>query len=159
MTQQPPAFAETTASSQHHPASQKLEGLLNALNQLKSDISGVEARHPGFGSELSSLCDTVIADLNSLNSHNREGLQADRDNPDVASANQTAVPELIPAPKHDTNPVLLVIDKAGSHLITGLDKTGDGIIFLLGKLFTSRVPKAKSRTTAEAELQKPLAHH
>ena len=159
MTDQPTAFAETAASSQHYLASQKLDHLLRAINQLKSEISGVEARYPGFGSELSSLCDTVIADLNSLNSHNSEGLQADRDNPDVASAKQTAVPDLIPAPRHDTNPLLLVIDKAGSHLITGLDKTGDGIIFLLGKLFTSRVPKAKSRTPAEAELQKPLAHH
>ena len=151
MTEQPPAFPETTASSQSHPASQKLEGLLSALNQLKSDISGVEARHPGFGSELSSLCDKVIADLDNLNSLNSVRQQANRDNLNVTSDKETAMPELTPTTKHNANPVLSVIDKAGAHLITGLDKTGDGIIFILGKLFAKRAAKAKSGTPAEAD--------
>ena len=151
MTEQPPAFAETTASSQSHLASQKLEHLLRALNRLKSDISGVEAQHPGFGSELSALCDTVIAGLNSLNSQYGVGQQADRDNLNVSLDKQAAMPELTRTAKHNTNPVLSVIDKAGSHLITGLDKTGDGIIFILGKLFAKRAAKAKSGTPAEAD--------
>jgi hypothetical protein len=152
MTEQPPAFPETTASSQRYPASQKLESLLSALNRLKSDISGVEARHPGFGSELSSLCDTVIADLDNLNSRIKENQQADRNNLNVTSDKETATPGLTPTTKHNANPVLSVIDKAGAHLITGLDKTGDGIIFILGKLFANRVTKAKSTTPAEADL-------
>ena len=152
MTEQPPAFAETTAASQYYPASQKLEHLLSALNQLKSDISGVEARHPAFGSELSSLCDTIIADLNSLNTQNSVGQQDDPGYLNVSLDNETPAPELIPTAKHDTNPLLWAIDKAGSHLITGLDKTGDGIIFLLEKLFTNHVAKTKPGTPAEVDL-------
>jgi len=138
MTEQPPTFPETTASSRHHPASQKLERLLSALNRLKCDISGVEARHPGFGSELSSLCDTVIADLNSLNSHNRAGQQADRDNHNITIDKPATTGESLLPPNKNANPISAAIDKAGSHLITGLDKTGDGIIFILKKLFTRR---------------------
>jgi len=152
MTEQPPTFAEKTASSRRHLTSQKLEHLLRALNRLKSDISGVEVRHPGFGSELSSLCDTVIADLNSRDSHSGEGEQADRDNLNVTLDKQIAMPELIPTVKHKGNPIISAIDKAGSHLITVLDKTGDGIIFILGKLFTDSSAKANSGTSAEADL-------
>ncbi len=151
MTEQPPTCAEKTASSRRHLASPKLEHLLRALNQLKSDISGVEARHPGFGSELSSLCDTLIADLNRHDLHNREGQQADRDNLN-ATIDKQIMPELIPTAKYHTNPIISAIDKAGSHLITGLDKTGDGIIFILGKLFTDSSAKANSGTSPEADL-------
>jgi hypothetical protein len=152
MTEQPPDFTGTAEPGQQHPASQRLERLLRSLNRLKSDISDVEARHHRFGSELSSLCDTVIADLNSLNSQNSAGQQADRDNLNVNLDKETAMPELVPTAKHNTNPILWAIDKAGSHLITGLDKTGDGIIFILGKLFTNRISKAESGTPAEADL-------
>lgn len=151
MTEQPPAFPETTASSQRYPASQKLEGLLSALNRLKSDISGVEARHPGFGSELSSLCDTVIADLNSLKQPDREIQQAAQSDLNVTQDKQAAILDPVPTAKHGANPVSSVVDKAGNHLIKGLDKTGDGIIFILGKLFANRVTKAKSVTPAEAD--------
>ena len=152
MTDQPTAFAETAASSQHYLASQKLDHLLRAINQLKSEISGVEARYPGFGSELSSLCDTVIADLNSRNTQNSVGQQADRDNLNINLDKEKAMPELIPTAKHNANPLSSVIDKAGSHLITGLDKTGDGIIFILGKLFINRISKAEPGAPAEADL-------
>jgi hypothetical protein len=152
MTEQPPALAEKTDSNQRQLTSQKLEGLLRALNQLKSEISGVEARHPGFGSELSSLCDTVIAELDSLNSNSGEGRQAERDNINITIDNPAATGEPLPPLKQNVNPISSVVDKAGSHLITGLDKTGDGIIFILEKLFTNRVAKAKSITPAEAEL-------
>ena len=151
MTEQPPAFPETTASSQRYPASQKLERLLSALNRLKCDISGVEARHPGFGSELSSLCDMVIADLNSLKQPDREIQQATQSNLNVTQGKQTAILDPVPTAKHDTNPVSSVIDKAGNHLIKGLDTTGDGIIFILGKLFANRVTKAKSANAAETD--------
>ena len=151
MTEQPPAFPETTASSQRYPASQKLESLLSALNRLKSDISGVEARHPGFGSELSSLCDSVITDLNRLNSPDRGVQQATPNDLDVTSGKQAALPDLIPTAKHATNPVFSVIDKAGGHLIKGLDKTGDGIIFILAKLFAKRVTKANPGTPSETD--------
>jgi len=145
-------LAEKTDSNQRQLTSQKLEGLLRALNQLKSEISGVEARHTGFGSELSSLCDTVIAELDSLNSNSGEGRQAERDNINITIDNPAATGEPLPPLKQNVNPISSVVDKAGSHLITGLDKTGDGIIFILEKLFTNRVAKAKSITPAEAEL-------
>lgn len=152
MTDQPPQFAETARPGRHHLTAQKREYLLSALNRLKSDISGVEARHPVLGSELSSLCDTVIADLISLNSQNNTDQQSDRDNYNVALSKETPMPELIPASKHMANPVSSVIDRAGGHLITGLDKTGDGIIFILGKIFNNRVSKAGRGSPAEADL-------
>lgn len=151
MTEQPTTLAETADSVRHTVASQKLEYLLRALNQLKSDISDVEARHPGFGSELSSLCATVIAGLNSLNSNDSADQPGDRDNLNVTSDTQIAIPALIPSAKHGANPVTMIIDKTGSHLITGLDKTGDGIIFILGKLFANHDKKAKPGTPAKAD--------
>ena len=155
MTDQPPPFAEKTALNQTHLTSQKLEGLLRALNQLKSEISSVEDRHPGFGSELSSLCNTVIADLNSLNSHNGEGQQADRNDLNITIDKPAVSGELPPPFKQNTNPISAAIDKAGNHLIKGLDKTGDGIIFILGKLFTGRAARADSVTSAEADQETP----
>lgn len=151
MTDQPPASADISASSQQTMASQKLEHLLSALNRLKSDISGVEARHPGLGSELSSLCDTVIADLNSLNYRDLAGQITDRDNLSITSERQATVPALIPVVKHGTNPIISAVDKAGSYLITGLDKTGDGIIFVLEKITATRVVQAKTGTRTEAD--------
>lgn len=151
MMEQPPAFAEISASNQHTMASQKLEHLLSALNRLKSDISGVEARHPGLGSDLSSLCDTVIADLNNIYSHNGSCQQTAGDTTDVTPDKQAAAPAIIPVVKHAANPVSSVIDKAGSYLITGLDKTGDGIIFVLEKFFAARVVQPKTGATAETD--------
>ena len=148
---QPPAFAENTASARRHPNPQKLDGLLGALNRLKSDISCVEARHPNFGSELSSLCDTVINDLNGLNSRNGEDRQADRNNLNLMADEPAEAGEPLPPPDQKANALAAAIDKAGSHLITGLDKTGDGIIFILGKLFTNRAAKADCGTPAEAD--------
>jgi hypothetical protein len=151
MTEQPPDFTGTTAPGQQHPASQKLEHLLRSLNRLKSDITDVEVRHPGFGSELSSLCDTVIADLNNLKLPDSEIQQAAQSDLNTSQDKQAAVPDQVPSAEHDTNPVFSVIDKAGNHLIKGLDKTGDGIIFILGKLFSKRAKKADSGTPAEAD--------
>jgi hypothetical protein len=150
MTEQPPALAESTALTQRHQTSQKLEALLGALNRLKSEISGVEERHPGFGNELSSLCDTIITDLNSLNAHDSGCQPADRGNLNI-TIDKPAAGEPPPPLNQNANPVAAVIDKAGSHLITGLEKTGDGIIFLLGKLFPVSAAKADSGTPAEAD--------
>lgn len=128
------------------------EHLLSALNRLKSDISSVEARHPGLGSELSSICEMAIAELNSRDAHREDARQASRDNPDVATVEPADMPESAPTDRHKSNPVVSAIDKAGSHLITGLDKTGDGIIFVLGKLFANRLTKANPSSPAEADL-------
>ena len=152
MTEQPPAFTENAALSQQQPASQKLESLLTALNRLKSEISGVEARHPGFGSELSALCETVITELNSRDSRREDVPQVDRNSPCIITVEPADMPDLAPTAKRKSNSVVSAIDKAGSCLITGLDKTGDGIIFILGKLFTNRLPKAGPGVTAEADL-------
>ena len=152
MTEQPPILAEKTASVRPDLTYPRLEPLLRALNRLKSDISGVEAHHPGLGNELSSLCETVIAELNSFYSDNEEGQKADRDNLKVSSDKQAAIPDLIPRVKHGANPVLSAIDKAGGQLITGLDKAGDGIIFILGKLFANHLPEANPGTLSEADL-------
>lgn len=152
MTEQPPTFAEKTDSTQRQLTSQKLEGLLRALNQLKSEISGVEARHPRFGSELSSLCDTVIAELDSLNSNCGEVRQAECDNINITIDESAAAGESLPPLKQNIHPLSMVIDKAGGHLITGLDKTGDGIIFILAKLFSGRAAKADSETSPESDI-------
>jgi hypothetical protein len=111
----------------------------------------VEARHPGFGSELSSICDTVIADLINLKQTDREIQQAAQSDLNVTQGKQAAILDPVPTAKHGANRVSSVVDKAGNHLIKGLDKTGDGIIFILGKLFANRVTKAKSVTPAEAD--------
>jgi hypothetical protein len=150
MTEQLPAFAEGTALTQRHQTSQKLEALLGALHRLKSEISGVEERHPGLGNELSSLCDTVITDLNSRHVHDSGGQPADRGNLNI-TLDKPAAGEPLPPLNQNTNPIAAVFDKAGSHLIAGLDKTGDGIIFLLGKLFPVSAAKADAGTPAEAD--------
>jgi hypothetical protein len=151
MTEQSPDLSEATAAGRQHRSSQKLERLLKSLNRLKSDISEVESRHPGLGSELSSLCGTIIADLNSLNPPDRQAQQPAGNGPSVTSAEQEALPELAPTTGSAANPVFSVIDKAGTHLIKGLDKTGDGIIFILDKLFTKRVIKANPGIPPEAD--------
>jgi hypothetical protein len=152
MTEQPPISAAKTPTGRPDLNSLRPEHLLSALNRLKSDISGVEARHPGLGSELSSLCEMAIAELDSRDSRREDARQAGRDNPGVATVEPADMPELAPTDRHKSNAVVSAIDKAGSHLITGLEKTGDGIIFVLGKLFANRLPKANPSSPTEADL-------
>jgi len=92
--------------------------LINALNELKSNIAHVEQRHTYLRSDLSSTCDKAILSL--------QGKAAA-----TGTINSTS-------PMAGTNPLSLALDKTGTHIINGLDKMGDGIIFLflkIGKVF------------------------
>ena len=152
MTEQATASTEFKSSSQPAVTSQKLGHLLDALNRLKSDISCVEARHPAFGNELSSLCDTAIADLNSLYSLDSAAKQNYKGCQDAGPDGPPDTPAPTPGIKRGANPIASAIDRAGSGLITGLDRTGDGIIFILSKLFAERAPRAGTGAPAEADL-------
>jgi hypothetical protein len=98
--------------------------LIGALNELKSNITRVEQSHTYLGNDLSSTCDKAILSL-----QDNPGLQ-DLELPAQSISART------PAPK--INPVSLTLDKTATYIINGLDKTGDGIIFLfvkIGKVF------------------------
>jgi len=94
--------------------------LVSALHDLKSSISRVEQRHPYLRNDLSSTCDKAISSL--------------QDSPclqDTVAATETlSAPP--PAPK--INPLSLALDRTGTFIINGLDKMGDGIIFLFLKV-------------------------
>jgi hypothetical protein len=94
--------------------------LINALHDLKSSISRVEQLHPYLRNDLSSTCDKAILSL--------------QDSPcmqdTVASTGTISAPPR--APK--INLLSLALDKAGTFIISGLDKMGDGIIFLFLKV-------------------------
>ncbi|GEM_PF-446500 len=67
----------------------RLSSMLSALNQLKSNISRIESKHPALGDELSSLCGQVIEHLN----------RPDEDEPESVASNdpeETAQPQGAP---------------------------------------------------------------
>ena len=94
--------------------------LIIALNQLKSNIAGIEQRHTYLGNDLSSTCDKAILSL--------QGSPCLQET--AAAIERIGAPS--PAP--ETNPLSLAVDKTGTHIIKGLDKMGDGIIFLFLKI-------------------------
>jgi hypothetical protein len=96
------------------------EHLVNALNELKSNIARIEEQHTYLGNDLSSTCDRAILSL--------------QDSPSLQDTELPAqsISARSPAPK--INPVSQTLDKCATYIIKGLDKMGDGIIFLLVKM-------------------------
>jgi hypothetical protein len=94
--------------------------MISALQELKSNITRIEQSHPRLGNDLSSTCEKVIMELEEIHP-----LQ-----PDVIT------PETIKARSRSTasNPLAKAIDKTAACIITGLDRTGDGIIFIFSKI-------------------------
>jgi hypothetical protein len=128
----------------------RLESLICALIELKSNISIVEQQHPSLSNDLSSLCDIVIAHLNRSDGSALPGEQSQAGEGEMQCppAGRTAKP--LPAPKdienllsadesipnRRANPINSLFDRAGDHLINGLDKMGDGVIYVFEKLLS-----------------------
>jgi hypothetical protein len=102
------------------------EHLVNALNELKSNIARIEQQHTYLGNDLSSTCDRAILSLrDSLCS---QGLES----PTEGAGTLPQEPGV--------NGISLTLDKTATHIISGLEKMGDGIIFLflkVGRVFGS----------------------
>jgi len=94
--------------------------LISALRDLKSSISGIEQQHPCLRDDLSSTCDKAILSL-----------QDDPCLQDMEPLTES-ISDRSPAPK--INPISLAIDKTATYIINGLDKMGDGIIFVFAKI-------------------------
>jgi len=94
--------------------------MIDALHELKNNIARVEQSHPYLGNDLSSTCDRAISAL--------------QDSPFRQYSAEAA--EIIKASPQPTriNPLSLAIDKTGDFIIGGLDKMGDGIIFIFRKI-------------------------
>ncbi|MFA5066016.1 MAG: hypothetical protein WC566_11200 [Dehalococcoidia bacterium] len=114
-----------TGSDQAMPAQADITGdrcrhMMAALHELKSNIARVEQSHPHLGNDLSSTCDRAIVELQEV--HCRQG--------------SAGTPETIKTSSQasGTNPLSQTIDKIGGCIISGLDRMGDGIIFLFAKI-------------------------
>jgi hypothetical protein len=160
MTQQPSLNTGKHLQDTDLPGQDRLESLLCALIELKSNITIVEQQHPSLNNDLSSLCDLVIDHLNRpMDTTPKEStLESNNppDQPEIASS-QTAEHEENPPgspgcpPSHELNgipmltrnPLTSIFDRAGDYLVTGLDKMGDGVIFVFEKLLS---PSARRRT-------------
>jgi len=182
------------------PGQDKLESLLCALIELKSNISLVEQQHPALGNDLSALCDLVLDHLNRseeltmspraqpelISSHSHPDGGNLPDNP-TGPASTCADKELVPLiresdtsvnremqemPSQDRagsfnvppddhrtyqepgsqethrkdNILSSIFDRAGDRLVTGLDKMGDGVIFVFEKLLSLSAQKKTEPT-------------
>ena len=116
MTLQSPA-----ASEQAGPISSddRRYRLIDALHELKNSIASVEQQHSFLGNDLSSTCDRAILSLRAGSGPTGISTRAESSG--------------VPQPP-DTNPLSLAVDRTGAHIIKGLDKMGDGIIFLFLKI-------------------------
>jgi len=94
--------------------------LINALNELKSNIARIEQRHTYLGNDLSSTCDRAILSL--------------QDGPCRQDTELPTQSISARSPAAKINPVSQTLDKCATYIINGLDKTGDGIIFLFVKI-------------------------
>ena len=153
MTEQPPANTGKSLPDTYLPGQDRLESLLCALIELKSNISVVEQQHPSLSNDLSSLCDLVIEHLNrptdttpleSTPESNNQPEQTEisssktaehKGNPPESSGYPPSS-ELNGMPKINRHPLSSIFDRAGDYLETGLDKMGDGVIFVFEKLLS-----------------------
>ncbi len=94
--------------------------MIDALHELKNNIARVEQSHPRLGNDLSSTCDRAITELQEI--HRRQSGAGARDSAEAVSRTT------------GTNPLSQIIDKTGGLIIGGLDRMGDGIIFVLRKI-------------------------
>ncbi|MGA2367146.1 MAG: hypothetical protein ABSF74_01025 [Dehalococcoidia bacterium] len=138
-----------------------VEALLSALHQLKANISRVEENHPRLRKDLSELCDLVITHVNRPV---EEQIAEVLEGPTLSTCEETAKleepvtddplishyleylhrshspgyepPDNPPCPPQPAavNPFSKTVDTTGNNLIRGLDRMGDGIIFVFEKL-------------------------
>jgi hypothetical protein len=90
--------------------------LINALNDLKSNIARIEQQHIYLGNDLSSTCDRAIMSLQG--SPCRQGSET----PTEGAGSPPQGPRV--------NGISLTLDKTAAYIISGLEKMGDGIIFI-----------------------------
>jgi hypothetical protein len=124
MALQSPPGSEQALTESADTCYDRREHLVSVLHELKSNISRVEQQHPYLRNDLSSTCDKAILSL-----QDRPGIQD-------KVAVTCAISPPPPAPKN--NFLSLALDSVGTVVINGLDKMGDGIIFLflkIGKTF------------------------
>lgn len=152
---------EGSKSPRPQPGQDSLESLIISLIELKSNIMRVEEQHPAMGCDLSSLCDIVIEHLNRpddalppvetpLHVQIAEASVPGRggnDNPWHKSkpAVQTAPEAHEPGnpKKNKANPVAAAFDRTGDYLVRGLDRMGDGVIYVFEKLISIGSPGKK----------------
>jgi hypothetical protein len=139
------------------PAQDRLESLICALIELKSNISAVEQRHPAFSNDLSSICDLVLDHLNrpgdtltAVDPQSCSNPQDQTDSPASSEIDQNNRPAVVldhtasnETPIKKSSLLALICDRAGDYMENGLDKMGDGVIFAFGKLL-SLGPQKKS---------------
>jgi len=94
--------------------------MIDALHELKNNIARVEQSHPHLGNDLSSTCDRAITELQEI--HRRQSMTGARDTAETAPRTTR------------TNPLSQIVDKTGACIISGLDRMGDGIIFIFAKI-------------------------
>lgn len=127
----------------------RLESLICALMELKSNISLVEQQHPALSNDLSSLCDLAINHLNRPEDVPAMTVQPSTDlqpqplaaaAPGMGQESKTGCilngtgPDERPAKRK--NFLLSILDWAGDGMVNGLDKMGDGVIFVFEKLLS-----------------------
>jgi len=120
MVLQSPPRSEQAVTESADVRYDRRKHLISALHHLKGRISRVEEQHAYLRDDLSSICDQAILSLQHIPS-----LQ------DSAAATE-AIND--PSPITKINPLSLALDKSGSCIMNGLDRMGDGIIFLLLKI-------------------------
>ncbi len=119
MALQTPVGSGPTTLSQNMRGDRRRR-MIDALQELKNNIARIEQDHPGLGNDLSSTCERLLTELEKI-----RPLQ-----PDVIT------PETITADSRSTasNPLAKVVDNAGACIISGLDRMGDGIIFVFSSI-------------------------
>jgi len=95
--------------------------MISALQELRSSIARIEQNHPRLGNDLSSTCQRVITELEEIHP-----LQPDVITPEPITASSLSTA---------SNPLAKAVDKTAACIISGLNRTGDGIIFIFSKIF------------------------
>ncbi len=115
-----PAGPGQTSPSPEDMLGDRRRNIISAIQELKSNIARIERNHPRLGNDLSSTCQRVITELEEIHP-----LQPDAITPEAITAGSRSTA---------SNPLARAIDKTAACIITGLDRTGDGIIFILSKI-------------------------
>ena len=152
MTKQPLPHDKTCQSPDPSlPAQDRLESLICALIELKSNISAVEQQHPALSNDLSSICDLVLDHLNrpadTLTIAGSQPLSLPQEQPAspasiILDQNDNPAPVLDldtlnrKTPVGDSNLLALICNRLGDYMENGLDKMGDGVIFAFDKLLS-----------------------
>jgi hypothetical protein len=141
------------------PAQDRLESLICALIELKSNIAAVEQQHPALSNDLSSICDLVLDHLNrpvdAIPAADSAYINPQQQQPDSPASSKTDQNDSFAAildhttlkkiPGKESNLLALICNKVGDYMENGLDKMGDGVIFAFDKLL-SLGPQKKSGT-------------